>query len=55
MAYRAKTRASKRPFRYVRVRYVREDFFLGSKFDNLTCLNAEFDRWQREVADRRRH
>ena len=49
--YRAKTKGKvERPFRYVR-----EDFFLGSEFDNLAHLNAEFDRWRREVANRRRH
>ena len=49
--YRAKTKGKvERPFRYVR-----EDFFLGSEFDNLAHLNAEFDRWRRDVANRRRH
>ena len=49
--YRAKTKGKvERPFRYVR-----EDFFLGSEFDNLAHLNAEFSRWRREVANRRRH
>ena len=48
-AYRAKTkRKVERPFRYVR-----EDFFLASQFDNLRHLNAEFDRCRAEVANRR--
>ena len=38
-AYRAKTKGKvERPFRYVR-----EDFFLASQFENLRHLNAEFD------------
>ena len=50
-AYRAKTKGKvERPFRYVR-----EDFFLASQFDNLMHLNAEFDRWRIEVANRRQH
>ena len=50
-AYRAKTKGKvERPFRYVR-----EDFFLASQFDNLRHLNAEFDRWRIEVANRRQH
>jgi transposase len=49
--YRAKTKGKvERPFRYVR-----EDFFLGSAFDNLADLNAKFDRWRHEVANRREH
>ena len=50
-AYRAKTKGKvERPFRYVR-----EDFFLDNQFDNLSHLNAEFDRWRAEVANRRQH
>jgi hypothetical protein len=50
-AYRAKTKGKvERPFRYVR-----EDFFLGSKFRNLEDLNTRFDAWRGEVANRRCH
>jgi transposase len=49
--YRAKTKGKvERPFRYVR-----EDFFLGTEFDNLEDLNAKFDRWRGQVANRREH
>ena len=49
--YRAKTKGKvERPFRYVR-----EDFFLGSTFRNLEDLNAQFDHWRVEVANRRCH
>ena len=49
--YRAKTKGKvERPFRYVR-----EDFFLGTAFDNLADLNAKFDRWRSEVANCREH
>ena len=39
-----------RPFRYVR-----EDFFLGGRFQNLDDLNAQFRRWQDDVANARVH
>jgi hypothetical protein len=49
--YRAKTKGKvERPFRYVR-----EDFFLGSRFRNLDDLNAQFREWLDEVANRRTH
>lgn len=50
-AYRAKTKGKvERPFSYVR-----EDFFLGSEFQNLDDLNAQFLRWRNEVANPRCH
>ncbi len=39
-----------RPFRYVR-----EDFFLGGRFQNLDDLNAQFRQWQDDVANARVH
>ena len=39
-----------RPFRYVR-----EDFFLGSRFRTLDDLNVQFRQWQDEVANARMH
>lgn len=49
--YRAKTKGKvERPFRYVR-----EDFFLGTDFCNLEDLNAGYDGWRSEVANRRCH
>jgi len=50
-AYRAKTKGKvERPFRYVR-----EDFFLGGRFQNLDDLNAQFRQWQDDVANARVH
>ena len=50
-AYRAKTKGKvERPFRYVR-----EDFFLGGRFQTLDDLNAQFRQWQDEVANARVH
>jgi len=49
--YRAKTKGKvERPFRYVR-----EDFFLGSRFRNLDDLNVQFRQWLDDVANRRTH
>jgi len=49
--YRAKTKGKvERPFRYVR-----EDFFLGTEFDNLADLNAKLDGWRGDVANCREH
>jgi transposase len=49
--YRAKTKGQvERPFRYVR-----EDFFLARCFRSLEDLNAQFTRWQDEVANQRLH
>jgi hypothetical protein len=49
--YRAKTKGKvERPFRYVR-----EDFFLGSRFRNIDDLNAQFRQWLDDVANRRTH
>ena len=40
----------------VRFRYVREDFFLGTQFDNRRHLERRvFDRWRAEVANQRQH
>jgi len=36
-------------------RYVREDFFLGRRFRDLDDLNAQFDQWRDQIANRRRH
>ena len=50
-AYRAKTKGKvERPFRYIR-----QDFFLDRTFRNLDDLNAQFDDWRREIANRRVH
>ena len=49
--YRAKTKGKiERSFRYVR-----EDFFAGSRFETLEHLNECFVRWLDEVANQRRH
>jgi transposase len=49
--YRAQTKGKvERPYRYVR-----EDFFLGRRFRNLDDLNAQFDQWLDQIANRRRH
>lgn len=50
-AYRAKTKGKiERPYRYIR-----QDFFLGRTFQNLTDLNAQFTDWLTTIANRRRH
>ena len=50
-AYRAKTKGKvERPYRYIR-----QDFFLGRAFRDLEDLNRQFDDWQRQVANQRRH
>ena len=50
-AYRAKTKGKiERPFRYIR-----QDFFLDRTFRTLDDLNAQFDKWRREVANPRVH
>lgn len=50
-AYRAKTKGKvERPYRYIR-----QDFFLGRIFRDLEDLNRQFDDWQRQVANQRRH
>lgn len=49
--YRAKTKGKvERPFRYIR-----QDFFLGRTFRDLDDLNAQFDRWRRQIANPRVH
>jgi transposase len=49
--YRAQTKGKvERPYRYVR-----EDFFLGRRFRDLDDLNAQFDQWREQIANRRRH
>lgn len=49
--YRAKTKGKvERPYRYIR-----QDFFLGRQFRNLTDLNEQLDRWLSEIANCRRH
>jgi hypothetical protein len=49
--YRAKTKGKvERPYRYVR-----QDFFLARSFRNLDDLNAQFDVWLVEIANRRCH
>ena len=49
--YRAKTKGKvERPFRYVR-----QDFFLAGRFDDLEDLNRQFDGWRHEIANRRTH
>ena len=49
-AYRGQTKGKvERPYRYVR-----EDFFLGSCFENLEHLNSQFDAWL-EMSNKRRH
>ena len=49
--YRAKTKGKiERSFRYVR-----EDFFVASRFETLEHLNECFARWLDEVANQRRH
>ncbi len=50
-AYRAKTKGKvERPYRYIR-----QDFFLGRTFQDLEDLNRQFNDWQHQVANRRRH
>ena len=50
-AYRAKTKGKvERPFRYIR-----QDFFLDRTFRSLDDLNAQFDKWRREIANPRVH
>ncbi len=50
-AYRAKTKGKvERPFRYIR-----QDFFLGRQFRNLTDLNDQLTSWLVEIANCRRH
>ncbi len=50
-AYRAKTKGKvERPFSYVR-----DDFFLAGKFQNLTDLNQQFAKWRETVANTRCH
>lgn len=49
--YRAKTKGKvERPFRYVR-----QDFFLGRSFADLSDLNAQFDEWRTTIANPRVH
>ena len=49
--YRAKTKGKvERPFRYVR-----QDFFLAGRFDDLDDLNGQFDQWRHQIANRRTH
>jgi transposase len=49
--YRAKTKGKvERPFRYIR-----EDFFLARSFRDLDDLNAQFNQWLDQVANRRLH
>ena len=49
--YRAKTKGKvERPFRYVR-----QDFFLAGRFDDLEDLNRQFDDWRHQVANQRTH
>ncbi len=49
--YRAKTKGKvERPYRYIR-----QDFFLARSFRDLDDLNAQFDRWRREIANARTH
>ena len=49
--YRAKTKGKvERPFRYVR-----QDFFLAGRFDDLNDLNRQFDCWRHELANQRTH
>ena len=49
--YRAKTKGKvERPFRYVR-----QDFFLAGRFDDLEDLNRQFDCWRHQVANQRTH
>ncbi len=50
-AYRPRTKGKvERPYRYIR-----EDFFLGSQFNNIDHLNGEFHKWLEAVANRRLH
>jgi transposase len=49
--YRAKTKGKvERPYRYIR-----EDFFLARRFRNLDDLNAQFQQWLDNLANRRTH
>ena len=49
--YRAKTKGKvERPFRYIR-----QDFFLGTRFANLDDLNGQLERWLQRVANTRVH
>jgi transposase len=49
--YRAKTKGKiERPYRYVR-----QDFFLGSQFNDMTDLNEQFSRWRCDIAHPRQH
>ena len=48
--YRAKTKGKiERPYRYIR-----QDFFLGRTFRDLDDLNAQFEAWRTEIANRPR-
>lgn len=50
-AYRPRTKGKvERPYRYIR-----EDFYLGSQFDHMDDLNAQFRKWLDEVANCRLH
>lgn len=50
-AYRPQTKGKvARPFRYVR-----QDFFLGTAFDDMDHLNARLDAWREGVAHARAH
>ena len=50
-AYRAKTKGKvERPFRYVR-----QDFFLDSDFDDIDDLNEQFSHWRLSIANARKH
>jgi transposase len=49
--YRAKTKGKiERPYRYIR-----QDFFLARSFRNLDDLNAQFEAWRTDIANRRVH
>jgi len=49
--YRAKTKGKvERPFRYVR-----QDFFLDSEFEDIHDLNEQFSGWRCEIANARKH
>ncbi len=49
--YRAKTKGKvERPFVYVR-----QDFFLGKRFDDINDLNEQFTDWRRNIANQRLH
>ncbi|MFK7892716.1 MAG: IS21 family transposase [Granulosicoccus sp.] len=49
--YRAKTKGKvERPFVYVR-----QDFFLGKRFDDINDLNEQFTHWRQTIANARVH